>query len=679
MFDRRLLSVWLVGLVLAVVASPRTSRAADSIDVVTLGPEGTDKQLPLGTEFYLAGDPGKDGKEVFVVVVRTSWAFLNLWSPAKNRCSELKNLGAPKDFGTDTLTNTDKLWPNTHATEPALVLGPWQRKSADDAQYKVLIPTSSLFRPGASYCLLSYVKKSVTESLVIDFKKRLLELKEKILTCSTMTGQPQIDCENQGIEALAKALTKDFDGADPENVRAAWDAVRKDLQQALRDFALTGPHITNITGSWPVLYPHDPAGSLIPVPPPAPPPADKSKEKPGKPDKNQAAPPPEPESFGLGFVLAELLGAKGELVRLEPGYRFNGGTVKRIAVASDFTFLVEVEQPVTAGAAATVSLQALRVPAADVLLPDSKLSVEDAWQLANGFIKINGEYREIRKLNQGPLKALEPASSTEPFTAAQLDDLTAVATAFVTWKALFKKQTLVEKNVNDKSNAARIFRALGKTGDAASQKQLRDAVSTVSDLLDQYVNSERSWNDAPNVIRSKTTVSLEGVGSAEVDSKAGLTQERWFDTYFTPVVGRAMVFGRSATFGQWYAGVQLYFYANSVNEPMWSNGFDDFRRSIGFEFAALTTTGNFGPNNRFSTDSDVGLAWMFGPVIQPLPYTTFSAGGVWVSERESRVAAEQPHAHLSLYVGLAVQANVPGIIRTIATPSKASPDGAKSP
>ena len=79
-----------------------------------------------------------------------------------------------------------------------------------------MIPSSSLFRQGASYCLLSYVKKSVTKTRTVNFKRRLLQFVEKIRACvaqhcagdpACVAGsKPELACEGVEAEKLSKAL-----------------------------------------------------------------------------------------------------------------------------------------------------------------------------------------------------------------------------------------------------------------------------------------------------------------------------------------------------------------------------------------------------------------------------------------------------------------------------------------
>jgi len=688
-------SLWLIvfTLLLAIMAAPRPSSAADDIETITLGPEGPDKQVPLGTPFYLQGAIEGDKNEVYVVIVRTSWPLFNLWSPDEDRCSDLQKLDAPPKLASSKRhTTTKTLWANDKGwDEPTLVLGPWTQTDATQKQYKVLVPSDSLFRPGASYCVLSYLKKTVTTNDVVKFSKHLLELGQNVKHClgkDDYTAAEELTCTNKEADKVVEDLKKDFKDIPEAQTKDAWNAIRgaqvklgsnsTGLVDAALTFALKSSKISNITGSWRASAAHGPDGSFYPLPVPRPPPRAQPVKPGGKPPPLPAAVAPNDESFGIPFMLAEQLAAKAELGRLEPGpgFAFAGGVVKRLAMKGDHTFAVEIEPPSTAtDPTPKLAIQPLPFPAASVLLPDSQLSVEDALNFADGRIKIGSEYVRISTLAQGPLAQLQP-SQDGTFSQTQLNDVTSVRAAFEAWHDFFKQVENATKNPGDLTNNARALRALTAHAPIAQVTALRDTVSTLTSLLKDYERSQQAWNASPQVIRETTKIKFSTLVAYRADRRAGLTQERWFDTYFTPVVGRAMVFGDSARFGEWYTGVQVFAYANAVNEPMWTNGSDDFRRFLGIELAALAKTGTFGPNDRFSRDPDVGLAWMFGLVLQPLPYTTVSFGKVWISERESRIAAENPHTHLSWYLGLAVQANVPGIIRTIAAPSSAQTNGA---
>jgi hypothetical protein len=686
-------------LLIALISAPGLSRAAGEIVTVTLDADGPDKEMPLGTSFYLQGPVEADAKEVYVVVVRTSWPLLNLWSADQDRCSELQKLGAPPELEkVSRHALTRQLWPSDKDwwNEPALVLGPWRRKEGTtEQQYKLLIPSDSLFRQGASYCLLSYVKQSSKKSDVVNFRTRLLELGERVRHCIGNDESPakQTTCTSTEATNLESALTADFKDLPAQAIKDAWLAIRgakvkgsdgelTGLLDAALAFSIKSRKLTNTTGTWEAYATYGPDGTLYAVPTPPPPPPDPL--PPGATPGQRAAwavraaaaaaDLPKDESFGLPFVVADRLAAQGELGRLDPGYKFANSVVTRLGMKDDHTFLVEVNEA-TPGAAPAPALKSVAVPAASLLLPDSQLSLEDGLRFADGFIEIDGEYVAIRNLARGKLATLQPGADGN-FSQQQIDDVAAVRAALEAWDTLLSSVDKANRTPGDERNAARALRAMVAHVPSAMFAELRRRVSSLTTLLQEYERSEKAWNAAPQVIREKTTITWQAV-SYRVDRRTGLTQQRWFDTYFTPVVGRAMVFGRSANFGEWYTGLQFFAYANAINEPMWTNGCDDLRRLIGVELAAIPKTGSFGPNGRFSRDEDVGLAWMLGAVLQPLPYTTVSGGGVWISERESRLAAENPSAHFAWYVGLAVQANVPGIIRTLANPATATTNGAE--
>jgi hypothetical protein len=158
----------------------------------------------------------------------------------------------------------------------------------------------------------------------------------------------------------------------------------------------------------------------------------------------------------------------------------------------------------------------------------------------------------------------------------------------------------------------------------------------------------------------------------EAGPRGSLTQKRWFDTYFSPVVGRANVVAPSASFSEWYLGMLIFPWANSVDEPMWINGAEDLRRLLAVELAVIPTTGTYGPDKRFSGFDGPGtFPVMIGVALQPLPYVTASFGGIRQAEQQTRVVGEEPKEHWRPYFGLAVQGNVPGLVRALSTKSAA--------
>src|SRR6478752_9838457 len=95
MIYRCLLWLGLLSAIFGCIALPRTCHADDTIGTVTLDVSGPDRNLPFGREFYLTGEVGADYNKVYVVIVRTSWPWFNLYSGDQNRCSELQGRVAP--------------------------------------------------------------------------------------------------------------------------------------------------------------------------------------------------------------------------------------------------------------------------------------------------------------------------------------------------------------------------------------------------------------------------------------------------------------------------------------------------------------------------------------------------------------------------------------------------------
>ena len=664
----------------------RPCLAADVIETVMLGPGGVDKELPLGRDFYLAGSADASVQEAYVVLVRTRWPFLGLGSTDVGECRKLRDsFGDEPRLGLPGLTTADKLWSKAEKL-PALVPDRWSRGTSTDTSYKVLIPGSSFFRQGASYCLFSFVKKKVVNRAAVGFKSFLIEYGDALDKCSRSkcdeaaptacdVQKPVLDCNDAAAALLVADIQKAFQAdqdeqVDPAQVNAAWGVIRTKLGEAARKLKSLPDLINDAVGTWDeTLKPqHGPDSTLY-----------------------SADPPPVGDFVSLpakdirGFLLAGLLARKGELSWPEgKGFQVPDAQVIRIGLVADYSqFVVEVQPK---DATAPMQRKYIPVAAGAVTLPDSTITLEDAWRLMSGYIKFDGQYLRIKDLRKTLLDDLLTHPGTGAVSAPRLEALTKLAAVTSAWAELLKKVKATLPS--DTGNTALLltqlkFGLFGYQDGAEVVYPLTrpdDPITQLNTLLLEYLDRARTWNGAPEVIKEKTSIKWEDVGTLTPTGRASLTQQRWFDTYFTPVVGRVHVFAETASYDEWYYGVQVFAFANPVNEPMWMNGKDDARRMLGLELAVIPKTGSFGPNDRFSGFAGNGTpGLMLGLVVQPLPYTTMSFGATWHTERESRVAIEESTARFAPYIALAVQANVPGLIRAMVAPATgtAVTDGAK--
>src|SRR5690606_4963604 len=113
-------------------------------------------------------------------------------------------------------------------------------------------------------------------------------------------------------------------------------------------------------------------------------------------------------------------------------------------------------------------------------------------------------------------------------------------------------------------------------------------------------------------------------------------------------------------------GIQVFFWPNPVDRPMWSQGVEDFRRVIAFELALATELEDIGPADRFTGPLDGDFPpVLVGGALHLLPYTTVSAGMVVLGSRRSPLPQERSQTIVSPYVAASVELNVPDLVMAI--------------
>lgn len=151
-----------------------------------------------------------------------------------------------------------------------------------------------------------------------------------------------------------------------------------------------------------------------------------------------------------------------------------------------------------------------------------------------------------------------------------------------------------------------------------------------------------------------------------IELEVDLTQQAFFDTYVTPVVGVALLPRHPDTITT-NAGLQVFLWPNPIHEPMWSNGRLDVRRLVGAELSLRTSGQAYGPANRFGPLPGSGIPPFFaGGVLQFLPYTTFGSGVAVFGYRRSVLPDERERTRVGWYISINVQFNIAGAIRKLA-------------
>jgi hypothetical protein len=185
----------------------------------------------------------------------------------------------------------------------------------------------------------------------------------------------------------------------------------------------------------------------------------------------------------------------------------------------------------------------------------------------------------------------------------------------------------------------------------------------VKKLVD-FEQSRNKWADDAELQLTSTTVAATPLAEA-FESRINYTQDTWVFSYLTPVTGYALPLGPEDKFGLAYIGVQLHFFPNPVDEPLWSNGFvADLPRAFALELAITPDNGPWGTDDRFAGWSGFPPVYA-GLALHIVPYTSFSWGGTLLERRSSTLTQQKSETFWSQYVGFNVQANIPDLVMAL--------------
>jgi len=157
---------------------------------------------------------------------------------------------------------------------------------------------------------------------------------------------------------------------------------------------------------------------------------------------------------------------------------------------------------------------------------------------------------------------------------------------------------------------------------------------------------------------TKVTVMVASIRLTSIDASLGLSPKTWVFSFLTPTVGYATT---SDSFGIPTLALQLYFFPNSADEPMWSTGARDLRRIFSVELGIAPKTDSFGPDKRYSGPGDLP-PFFVGAGFHVIPYTALSLGALFADAKRTTLATEKASLHPVFYFGASVQTNIPDII-----------------
>ncbi|XXF74991.1 hypothetical protein P2318_18130 [Myxococcaceae bacterium GXIMD 01537] len=594
----------------------------------------------------------------------------------------------------------------------AFVPAPWLRASTSEPtqgdQFKVLVSGPAFFRPGATYCLLMFERHRDTQQdatsvrvALLAYGREVSEACQGATSAETCDKQQMADAAQKKLLARLAELTKGL----PEPQRANIGDKACETQGEMPLLFRSSLRLRNLMGQWRegALYrrwdppflesvKEDPLASVLAW---------------SLVRRGQLHPVFAKGSSDVTFTL------DGKMDVRYAGLLADGKGV-RLAEAR------EEKVP--------EKWQVLDVDTGALRLPDSELSLRDVLEFASGRVRLGNAYLPIATLPQDYLRAELAFDSATPTTSPgrlkevherlqSLQVLTEriwgtmrtiaqrpqreprtpeehVLTGLGVWlstQVLQDCQALLQSKgyvaLFDASGDAREScegEAAGKgpsparTGawpgfkDGWAEPEIaardRSPLRLLNALVVGYTGAVDTWlGTRESVTRTVVTETIKSPVVNPPTVGATLNQGTWFDHYVTAHTGYARLVSAADPFWVQQAGIQLYLWPNPVEEPMWSNGWRDWRRLVALELGAGLTTGRFGPLNRYSGFTSSGTPPLFvGAAFQLLPYTTVSTGVTLLHARQTSLDSERPRFMAQHYLGGSVQLNVVGIIRNLA-------------
>lgn len=648
--------------------------AAEGFARIAIGPTGPAAPLPVGETFILHGPVADDVVEVQPVVVRTAWAafggaFAPKWTQAAGACARVAAALDPGDLrtgadglpvGQQGVVDINSLWrPPTarpgipgddlpgrqrdYATlvewQNAFVPAPWRAPAGPNRTFEVRVEADRFFRPGASYCLLMLERRAnaiednrtVRRELVCGVEqcaglgnvRRAMAAAKAVTACRTeardrvMTALSQL--ERRPDEASPERCVKPtgstrLDAEQRRAIAAALDAGLLDATMDMRWAALTLPiALVELSGglSW---HP----GPVI------------------------AADSP----FGR-FVLTALGAA--DHVRLQPDGAWttiDGAlTVEQVALRRDGDVVV------LSGGGASVRLEA---QASAVQLPSSAVTLRDVILLAGGQIAVADEVVTLEQLGQrmldGPFSLDTDGPAPDPSGEAERVAAVLGGVADAVARAAARGDGRPAGGASGWVDAQ-----LGAWAETAYPAATRAQLDVAAEAARTFVSARTVWSEGISAV-DFTLREVLVAGGATIHERAQLDTNTWFAHYVVPTLGLAWL--ERDGFAQSYVGFEFFGWANRADEPMWSNGWADWRRLLAVELGFALGARGLGPEGRI--DGPVGaLPPVFvGVAAHVLPYGSVSVGQALLRRRRTGLPGERGPVAGRLYVGASLQINL---------------------
>jgi hypothetical protein len=307
--------------------------------------------------------------------------------------------------------------------------------------------------------------------------------------------------------------------------------------------------------------------------------------------------------------------------------------------------------------------------ATDTLAVADGLTFYDLIELGRGHVRVDGHWLTLAALRERiSAVGLDWSEDDSAFLAAagaqlrRLADFVDDATANA--KCTGKPAALGAAAMSREASA----NALGEW--LACQQIDSAALDARAEQLDELTHADQGWRATKDglVARAKRIATV--TVTAPIETRVAFARPTWVFSYVTPFVGYAGVVRPDESFGLFYAGAQLHFDPNPVEDILWRDGVTpkDLRRALALELGVAPYGGSFGPEQRYSGLGGVPPVFI-GMAIHIVPYTSFTIGGTILDHKNSSLPQEQAQAILTPYIGVTLQLNVPDLVRLAVTPS----------
>lgn len=712
-----------LSLLAAVVLAATTIQGplwADEIPVVNVTSAGPDRDVPMRS-FYLAGKATAKTKSVRALLVRTKtpWLFSIDSGPS---CEDLqKELNKrfkrpnPPAAGLDSFPsgsirmsellpsgNVDKVW-----------LSPsWKRDEvATEAEppFKIYVgPDDTFFLPGARYCVFVYKEETRSDVKRPAIAEVLESLDMTLESCEPKESPEAEKCETSALDEFDTGLKRAIaeDGLDNKSAVKLEQAARSAWTQ-YRAAAQHKRVVRGILDAW--LAPGDRAGVLKA------PSLVQDFEL-----RTYAKGAPQNEREALDRAVTQLLlRAGGKLFERQNGGKHEywvtravpkGGKTAVVVTRGSFTTNFEDIEVITSEG----EHLSLKLGADDLKLEPTDLTLLDLLELSRNRVRFDKGFLSIRDLR---LKLLAAQNPTKDKEAAEHQ--LATLGRYVN-DALEQQPRTPTSPAPVQAPAPNGVAPVGTVGKSTPAASAEVASPGPDIMLGQWVRSflveckaktpgwpgqdacvsksdhrrapwpgyHKGYSDGPLVdladalrfwvsnqqvwekLREEFNVTITKAESVPfmtpIGARFAYSQENWFFSYVTPVIGYAGVDNGSEEFPIGYLAAQVHLVPNPVDSPLWTRGGRDWARLFALELGASLPAKEYGPGDRFTGWKSLPPVFI-GVVAHVLPYAGVSVGGVLLERRSTSVEGERATTIFPLYVGLNVQANVPDIVRSLSS------------